>query len=1149
MLCDVMSSHLVQYYSVLRSTTPVLQSTTRYYSSTTKHYSNLLPRTTRYYSVLQSDIQVLQSNTQVLLRYISVLQSTTPYYKVLLQYYKVLLQYYKVHFQYYSVLQSTTPVLQGTLPVLLQYYYKVLLQYYKVLLQYYSACHKNCHLTFTKYCPCHEKWHLTFTKCCACHTEWLACLILVTFETSFPMRGATNVTLQTHQILRLPRKMTIQHLAEICWKQLKRHFQCAADPRPFREWSETVPTMNPSVRNPPRNRGYLSRSGRACCIEKYNISRSGYLSKFHQVLRLPRKVTLDLHLSTAPVTKSATWPSPLRLSRKVPLDLNSPSTAPVTKSDTWPSPSTAPATKSDTWPSPSTAPVTKSYTWLHQVLHLPRRVTLDLHQVLRLPHRMTRMLDPRHIWNVISNARSNKCHPPNSPNTAPATQNDHPTSGRNLLKTAETSFPMRGRSETVPRMIRDRSDHEPISPQPAAQQRLPFALRTSMLYWKIQHFALRLSFQISPSTAPATKSDTWPSPSTAPVTQNDSHAWSSSPLKRHFQCEEQQMSPSKLTKYCACHAKWPSNISQKFAENSWNVISNARPIRPWSDHDPRPFPSVRNPPRNRAYLSRSGRAFCIEKYNISRSGYLSKFHQVLRLPRKVTLDLHQVLRLSRKVPLDLNSPSTAPVTKSDTWPSPSTAPATKSDTWPSPSTAPVTKSDTWPSPSTAPATKSDTWPSPSTAPVTKSDAWPSPSTAPVTKSYTWPAPSTAPATQNDSHAWSSSHMKRHFQCEEQQMSPSKLTKYCACHAKWPSNISQKFAENSWNVISNARPIRPWSDHDPTMIRPWSETVPVSPQPAAQQSLPFALRTSILYWKIQHFALRLSFQISPSTAPATKSDTWPSPSTAPVTKSATWPSPSTAPVTKSDTWPSPSTAPATKSDTWPSPSTAPVTKSDTWPSPSTAPATKSYTWPAPSTAPATQNDSHAWSSSHMKRHFQCEEQQMSPSKDTKYCACHAKWPSNISQKFAENSWNVISNARPIRPWSDHDPTMIRPWSETVPVIPQPAAQQSLPFALRTSILYWKIQHFALRLSFQIPASTAPATKSDTGPSPSTAPATKSDTWPLPSTAPATKNDTWPSPSTAPATKSDTWPSPSSAPATKSDTHAWTSSHMITWLYYY
>ena len=37
------------------------------------------------------------------------------------------------------------------------------------------------------------------------HDSWL---ILLTFETSFTMRGATRVTLQLHQILRLPRKMT-----------------------------------------------------------------------------------------------------------------------------------------------------------------------------------------------------------------------------------------------------------------------------------------------------------------------------------------------------------------------------------------------------------------------------------------------------------------------------------------------------------------------------------------------------------------------------------------------------------------------------------------------------------------------------------------------------------------------------------------------------------------------------------------------------------------------------------------------------------------------------------------------------------------------------------------------------------------------------
>ena len=160
-------------------------------------------------------------------------------------------------------------------------------------------------------------------------------------------------------------------------------------------------------------------------------------------------------------------------------------------------------------------------------------------------------------------------------------------------------------------------------------------------------------------------------------------------------------------------------------------------------------------------------AFSILKYNVSSPILHSNIHQVLRLPQKVTLDLHQILPLPRKV------------------------------TWTSPNTAPTTKSNTWTSPSTAPATKSDTWPSPSTAPTTKSDT----------------------------HSSSSWHMKPHLQCAEQPMSPSKLTKYCACHAKWPLNIWQKFAENRWNVISNAGTIREWSDHDPRMIREWSENDP------------------------------------------------------------------------------------------------------------------------------------------------------------------------------------------------------------------------------------------------------------------------------------------------------------------------------------
>ena len=402
------------------------------------------------------------------------------------------------------------------------------------------------------------------TKYCACHAKWISWLILDTNETLFTMRGATCVIVQTHQILRLPRKMTVPNLKEICWKRMKRHFQCAADPRMIRSWSDHDPTMKPSVRNPPRNRGYLSRPPRAFCIEKYNISRSGYHSKFHGILRLPRKVTLELH------------------------------------------------------------------------------------QILRLPRKMNLMIDLCHTWNAIYNARSNKCHCPNSPNTAPATK-------------------------------------------------------------------------------------------------NESHDWSLSHMKRYLQCAEQQVSLSKLTKYCACHAKWISwlildtnetlftmrgatcvivqthqilrlprkmtvpnltEICWKRMKRHFQCAADPRMIRPWSEHDPTMKPSVRNPPRNRGYLSRPPRAFCIEKYNISRSGYHSKFHRILRLPRKVTLELHQILRLPRKMNLMIDPCHT----------------------------------------------------------------WNAIYNARSNKCHCPNSPNTAPATQNESHDWSLTQMKRYLQCAEQHAS-------------------------------------------------------------------------------------------------------------------------------------------------------------------------------------------------------------------------------------------------------------------------------------------------------------------------------------------------------------------------------------------
>ena len=54
-------------------------------------------------------------------------------------------------------------------------------------------------------------------------------------------------------------------------------------------------------------------------------------------------------------------------------------------------------------------------------------VTIQPHQILRLSHRKTHRLSPHRIWNVIYSARSNRCHEPTSPNTAPVTQKDSHT--------------------------------------------------------------------------------------------------------------------------------------------------------------------------------------------------------------------------------------------------------------------------------------------------------------------------------------------------------------------------------------------------------------------------------------------------------------------------------------------------------------------------------------------------------------------------------------------------------------------------------------------------------------------------------------------------------------------------------------------------
>ena len=265
---------LLQYYSVLQSTTPVLLFTTKYYSSTTLYYTVLqrttpvLLCTTKYYSsttlyckVLLQYYSVLQSTTPVLLcttENYSALHSTTTYYSsttlytpVLLctaKYYSSTTLYYKVLLQYYSVLHSTTTYYSST-----TLYYKAafvidpwhiwtviyMIDVRRIWNVIYNARSNRSHPpTSPNTAPAtqneshdwsasHMKRHLqcaeqqesssNFTKYCACHAKWISWLIRVSHETSFTMRGATGITIQLHQILRLPRKMNLMIDPRLPW--------------------------------------------------------------------------------------------------------------------------------------------------------------------------------------------------------------------------------------------------------------------------------------------------------------------------------------------------------------------------------------------------------------------------------------------------------------------------------------------------------------------------------------------------------------------------------------------------------------------------------------------------------------------------------------------------------------------------------------------------------------------------------------------------------------------------------------------------------------------------------------------------------------------------------------------------------------------
>ena len=343
--------------TVLQSTTPVLLCTTKYYSGTTKYYSS----TTKYYSSTSLYYKVLLKYYSVLLQYYSVLQSTTP---VLLWTTKC----YKVLHQYYSVWQLTTPVLLCTTE------YCNVLPHHIWNVIYIARSNKSQPPTSpntapaTKngshdWCPSHMKRHLqcaeqqaspsNLTKYCACHVTWLSWLILVTYETSFTMRGATGITLQPHQVLCLPRKMMRIIGCRDIWNIIY-------NARSNRHHPPTSPNTVPATKNDAHHRLSWQLKRHLQCAEQQ--ASPSNLTKYCACHEKWCASLILVTYETSFTMRGAT------------------------------------------------------------------SITLQPHQILHLPRKMTLMIDVRHIWNVIYNARSNKHHPPTSPNTAPATQNCIPKS-------------------------------------------------------------------------------------------------------------------------------------------------------------------------------------------------------------------------------------------------------------------------------------------------------------------------------------------------------------------------------------------------------------------------------------------------------------------------------------------------------------------------------------------------------------------------------------------------------------------------------------------------------------------------------------------------------------------------------------------------
>ena len=328
------------------------------------------------------------------------------------------------------------------------------------------------------------------------------------------MRGATGVTVQLHQILRLPRKMNLMIDPRLTWNVISnarsKHSQPPTSPNTAPATKFWVQDVSGKSLNCFRQYKDDSTMIRAWSEDKIVIS--------HPPLRRP----YSSHLGDDFVLKNTTFRAPA-------ISQN------VTKCCACHEKSHSNFTK-------YCACHAKCISWLIRVTYETSfrmrgasKVNLEPHQILRLPRKMNLMIDPRLIWNVISNARSKHSQPPTSPNTAPATKS---VSSRFQRKLRELLPPIERRFEQIPRIIRGWSEDKIV----------------------ISHPPLRRPYSSHLGDDFVLKNTTFRAPA---ISQN---------VTKCCACHEK--SHSNFTKYCAWHGKCTLLFSTLFSLGIYSLLAS-----------------------------------------------------------------------------------------------------------------------------------------------------------------------------------------------------------------------------------------------------------------------------------------------------------------------------------------------------------------------------------------------------------------------------------------------------------------------------------------------------------------------------------------------------------------------------------------------